>query len=73
MCLALPAKVSTLHDDGNATVEIGGVRQKVSLALVDDVSVGDFLVVHVGYALVKLDEAEALRTLALLTQPEVRS
>lgn len=70
MCLALPAKVTTLHPDGTATVELGGVRQRVSLALVDDVGVGDFVVIHVGYALSRLDAEEAERTLALLAAPQ---
>lgn len=73
MCLALPARVTSLNDDGTATVELGGVRQRVSLALLDGVRVDDFLVVHVGYALTRLDEAEAKRTLALFAaQQEVR-
>lgn len=66
MCLALPARVTALHDDGSATVELDGVRQRVSTALLDGVAVDDYLVVHVGYALTRLDEAEAHRTLALL-------
>ena len=69
MCLALPARVSELHADGTATVELGGVRQRVSLALLDGVRVDDFVVVHVGYALTRLDQAEARRTLELLRQP----
>lgn len=66
MCLALPARVTALHDDGSATVELDGVRQRVSTALLDGVAVDDYLVVHVGYALTRLNEAEAQRTLALL-------
>lgn len=65
MCLALPAKVTTLHDDGTATVDLGGVRQRISLALVDGVGVGDFVVIHVGYALSRLDAQDAERTLQL--------
>ncbi len=66
MCLALPAKVTQLHEDGSATVELGGVRQRVSLALLDGVKVDDYVVVHVGFALSRLDQAEALKTLTLL-------
>ena len=66
MCLALPARVAELHGDSTATVELGGVRQRVSVALLDGVNVDDFVVVHVGYALTKLDRAEAERTLSLL-------
>ncbi len=68
MCLALPAKVTATHEDGTATVELGGVRQQISLALLDGVKVNDFVVVHVGYALSRLDQAEAERTLSLLRQ-----
>ncbi len=69
MCLALPAKVTATHGDGTATVELGGVRQRVSLALLDGVEVDDFVVVHVGYALSRLDQAEAQKTLRLLQRP----
>ncbi len=70
MCLALPAKVTTLNDDGTATVDLGGVRQRISLALVDGVGVGDFVVIHVGYALSRLDAQEAERTLALFASQQ---
>lgn len=72
MCLALPARVTSLHDDGTATVDLGGVRQRVSLALVDGVVVDDYLIIHVGHALARLDEDEARRTLALFAELEER-
>lgn len=65
MCLAIPARVTQIGDDDCARVELGGVIQEISLALVDDVAVGDFVIVHVGYALSKLDRDEAAATLAL--------
>jgi hydrogenase expression/formation protein HypC len=68
MCLALPARVTAVHDDGSAMVELGGVRQKVSVALIDEVKVDDYLVVHVGYAISKLDPAVAEQTLADLAR-----
>ena len=68
MCLAIPARVEQLQDDGNAIVDLGGVRKAVSLALVDDVAVGDYVIVHVGFALQKLDVEEAERTLALFAE-----
>jgi len=68
MCLALPARVRELHDGQTATVELGGVRQKVSVALLEHVNVDDYVVVHVGYALTKLDPEEAQRTLAELSK-----
>ena len=66
MCLAIPARVDALLDHDQALIEIDGVRKEVSLALVDGVRVGDYVVVHVGYALGRLDPAEAARTLELL-------
>ena len=71
MCLALPARVVTLHDDGTATVSLGGLRKSVSLALVDGVAVGDYVVVHTGFALSRLDADEAERTLAVLREAGV--
>ena len=68
MCLAIPACVEQLLNDNNAIVNLGGVRKTISLALVDDVAVGDYVIVHVGYALQKLDEEEAARTLALFAE-----
>ena len=64
MCLALPAKVIEI-DGESATVSLGGVKKQISLALVQGVSVGDYVIVHTGYALTTLDRAEAERTLAL--------
>ncbi len=68
MCLAVPARVIALHDDDRATVNLGGVKLTISLALVEDVALDDYVIVHVGYALSKLDRAEAERTLAMLAE-----
>ena len=68
MCLAIPTQVEDLLDDDMATVNLGGVRKAVSLALVDGVAVGDYVIVHVGYALNRIDPAEAERTLALFAE-----
>jgi hydrogenase expression/formation protein HypC len=65
MCLAVPVRVIELHGADEALVDLGGVRKAISLALVDDIAVGDYVILHVGYALAKLDAAEAERTLAL--------
>jgi hydrogenase expression/formation protein HypC len=67
MCLAIPAQVLELDTDADqAVVSLGGVKKPVSLALVEDVAVGDYLLVHVGYALNKISPDEAARTLALM-------
>jgi hydrogenase expression/formation protein HypC len=65
MCLAIPAKVVELRGGDQAIIDLGGVRKDVSIALVEDVAPGDYVIVHVGYALQKVDAAEAKRTLAL--------
>ena len=68
MCLALPARVAALLPDEMAVVDLGGVRKEISLALVDGAAVGDYVIVHVGYALTKLDAEEAAQTLALIAE-----
>jgi len=65
MCLAVPVQVVELLPGEMARVDAGGVRKEVSLALVDGVAVGDYVILHVGYALQKLDPDEAARTLEL--------
>lgn len=65
MCLALPALVVALEEEGAAVVELGGVRKQVSLALTPEARVGDYVIIHVGYAIGMLDADEAERTLAL--------
>lgn len=63
MCLAIPCKVCELKDNDAAIIEVGGIRKEISLALVEDVAVGDYVIVHVGYALTRLDPEEAEKTL----------
>ena len=68
MCLAIPAQVVELRAGDNAVVDLAGVRKEISLALVDNVALGDYVIVHVGYALNKLDPDEAAGTLALFAE-----
>jgi hydrogenase expression/formation protein HypC len=69
MCLAIPAIIESIDATSNmAVVAINQVKVEVSLALVDDVRVGDFVLVHVGYALNKIDTEEAEKTLALFNE-----
>ncbi|HEX4944491.1 MAG TPA: HypC/HybG/HupF family hydrogenase formation chaperone [Usitatibacteraceae bacterium] len=70
MCLAIPAKVVELRDGDQAVIDLAGVRKEISLALVEDVRPGDYVIVHVGYALQKLDPEEAAKTLALFAGVE---
>ncbi len=69
MCLALPAKVVAIDEaTDTATVALGEVKKEVSLALVSDVHVGDFVLIHVGYALNTISQEEAERTLQLFAE-----
>lgn len=68
MCLAMPSKVVEVLEDDMAVIELGGVKKTISLGLVEDVSPGEYVIVHVGYALSKVDEEEALKTLALFEE-----
>ncbi len=68
MCLAVPAKVIDLLPGGMARVDAGGAVKEVSVALVDDLAAGDYVILHVGYALARLDPAEAERTLDLIAE-----
>lgn len=71
MCLALPARVVSLEPGNLAVVALEGVRKRISIALVDDVSIGDYLLIHVGYALHKVSVEEAERTLAMMAEAGV--
>jgi hydrogenase expression/formation protein HypC len=68
MCLAIPAEVVELLPDAMARVSIDGVTKVVSLALVDGTAVGDYVLLHVGFALSRIDEKEATETLAILRE-----
>ncbi len=68
MCLAIPAEVTKLLPDELAVVSIDGVSKEISVALIEDLAVGDYVIIHVGYALTKIDPEEAQRTLELLRE-----
>jgi hydrogenase expression/formation protein HypC len=70
MCLAIPAQIVAVVDpeSGIAKAEISGVRRNVSIALCPEAGVGDWVLVHVGFALSTIDEEQARETLALLEQ-----
>jgi hydrogenase expression/formation protein HypC len=74
MCLAVPGQVLSITDDQlrTGTVSFGGVTKDISLALVPDAGVGDYVIVHVGFAISKLDEKAALRSLELMAQLDWR-
>jgi len=68
MCLAIPAEVIALLPDEMARVSLDGIVKTISVGLLEEVAVGDYVVVHVGHALARIDEAEARRTLALIAE-----
>lgn len=63
MCHAIPAQIVSLRGDHNALANVGGIEREISVVLLNDLKVGDYVVVHVGFALTKLDESEAQKTL----------
>ncbi|MGQ9546385.1 MAG: HypC/HybG/HupF family hydrogenase formation chaperone [Dehalococcoidia bacterium] len=67
MCLAIPVKIVSIDND-IAETEIGGVRRRVSLAFTPEAKVGDYVLLHTGYAIGVIDQAEAEETLKLLEQ-----
>ena len=68
MCLAIPAKVVELLEHDQALVQVGGVQSRISLLLVENVAVGDYVIVHVGFAITRLDAEEAEKTLELFAE-----
>jgi hydrogenase expression/formation protein HypC len=67
MCLAIPSKITQIENN-MAVIDVDGVRRECSLLLVEDAQVGDYVIVHAGFAISKLDETAALETLALLKE-----
>ncbi|RDI43416.1 HypC/HybG/HupF family hydrogenase formation chaperone [Aquicella lusitana] len=68
MCLAIPAKIIALLENERAVVNLGGIKKEVSLSLVENIKEGDYVVIHVGYVIARLDEAEAQKTLKILSE-----
>ncbi|GAB4472685.1 MAG: HypC/HybG/HupF family hydrogenase formation chaperone [Anaerolineae bacterium] len=74
MCLGIPGKVIEKYESGGLTmgkVDFGGVVKEVCLAYVPEAEIGDYVIIHVGFALTRLDEAEAMETLKLLNELEM--
>ena len=64
MCLSIPSKIVEIDEDNMATVDTMGIKRMVSLDLMlDEVGIGDYILIHVGFAMSKIDEAEALQSL----------
>ena len=72
MCLAVPARVVAIDATSDvATIALGEVQKDVSIALLDEVAIDDYVLVHVGFALNKISPAEAMRTLELMNEAGV--
>jgi len=67
MCLAIPSKIIKIEDNV-ATIDVEGVQRKVSLLLLEDAMVGEYVIVHAGFAIQRIDEAAAMETLNLLRE-----
>lgn len=67
MCLAIPAKIVNI-EDGMGTVDMAGVQKKVSLILLEDAQVGDYIIVHAGFGIHKIDEEIAMESLRILRE-----
>ena len=65
MCLAIPSRITKIEDN-MATIDVEGVQREASLLLLEDAQIGDYVIVHAGFAIQKLDEAAAQETLDLL-------
>ncbi|HUN39331.1 MAG TPA: HypC/HybG/HupF family hydrogenase formation chaperone [Acetobacteraceae bacterium] len=68
MCLAIPVRIVALTSPGMAKVALGGIIKEISVMLIEDPQPGDYVMLHVGFALAKIDEEEAKRTLELLVE-----
>ncbi|MEI7555075.1 HypC/HybG/HupF family hydrogenase formation chaperone [Candidatus Chlorohelix sp.] len=71
MCLAVPGQVKLIYEVGDmrmGKVDFSGIQKEVCLAYLPDIQVGDYVIVHVGFAITKLDEKSALETLALFQE-----
>jgi hydrogenase expression/formation protein HypC len=70
MCLGIPGKIIAIADNGLAQVDFNGIRQEVSLMLCPEAQVGDYVLVHVGFAIQRLEHEDALETLRLFREIE---
>ncbi len=66
MCLAVPGKLVSILSSDEATADLGGIQKNVNVSLISDPKPGDWVIIHVGFALQRINEEEARATLALL-------
>jgi hydrogenase expression/formation protein HypC len=67
MCIAIPSKIVKIENN-IATIDVDGVKREASLLLLDDPKAGDYVIVHAGFAIHKIDEAEAMESLKLMRE-----
>lgn len=67
MCLGIPAKITNIEGK-MATADVGGVKRSISLQLIDEAKIGDYVILHAGFAIEKIDEKEARETLKILEE-----
>ena len=67
MCLAIPSKITRIENN-MAAIDVDGVKREASLLLVEDARVGDYVIIHAGFAIQKIDEAAAMETLKFLKE-----
>ncbi len=68
MCLAIPTQIKAIASDGTATVELGGVEREISLIMTPEAKVGDYVLVHTGYAITLMDPEEAQASLEIFAE-----
>lgn len=71
MCLAIPVRMERIESPETGVASVGGILRKIDISLVDDLAEGDYVILHVGYALSKLDEKEAENTLRMMSDAGV--
>ena len=67
MCLAIPSKITRIENN-MATIDVDGVQREASLLLLEDAGIGDYVIVHAGFAIQRIDEDAALETLKFLKE-----
>lgn len=68
MCLAIPSRIVEIDESGMGTVDVDGVKRKVSLLMIEDPAVGEYVIVHAGFAIKKIDEVVAYESLQILKE-----
>jgi len=68
VCLAIPSKIIWIDENGLGTVDVDGVKRDVSLLMIENPEIGDYVIVHAGFALHKIDETIALESLRILRE-----